>query len=306
MPVTSLNPTISNSSESRHCRLCIGDASVVINAESPEDLRLSKDHEAFKVGDTDRGEIELSIKWVDALRSMSGNTLFDSGALWKLHEGSTNLVFDFAVPIFGKQPYKRLLVDRRFSRAELLVNRHVSRRGFDLAPLEEPVDELLFTHWLADGHGAEIHGCGLVDSEIGSILFVGHSGAGKSTTTRLWSSQRSVRVLSDDRIILRKQGKQLSMYGTPWRGEAGFASPEKAGLHRIFVISHGERNEIVPLGRSQAIAELFARCCVPFYDPRAIEFTLSFLHEITNVLPCYLFRFRPEASAVEKILDFHD
>ena len=35
-------------------------------------------------------------------------------------------------------------------------------------------------------------------------LFVGHSGAGKSTTTRLWTAREDVEVLSDDRIIVRR------------------------------------------------------------------------------------------------------
>jgi hypothetical protein len=95
------------------------------------------------------------------------------------------------------------------------------------------------------------------------------------------------------------------MHGTPWHGEAGFASPEKIQLRRIFVLEHGDRNEIVPLSQTQAVGELFARSFPPFHGPRPLDSTLAYLHHITESVPCYLYRFLPERSAVEKILDFH-
>lgn len=289
-------------------RVClrIGAASLGVSAGSEADLRLGPDHAAFEVDTHAECDMEVDVQWVETLCQMSSKRLFDSGALWTLHQGSDGLIFDFNIPMYGKQPYKRLIVDHDFSRAQLLANGGVRRRGFDIVPLEDPVDELLVTHWLTQGHGVEIHGCGLVDPVVGSQLFVGHSGAGKSTTTSMWTSLRNAKVLSDDRIVLRRSEGALWMYGTPWRGETGFASPERSKLTRIFIIEHGKTNEIVPLSRSRAMAELFARCCVPFYDARAIEFTLSFLHDITNTLPCYLFRFLPEPSAVEKVLGAQD
>src|SRR5207237_1133299 len=80
-----------------------------------------------------------------------------------------------------------------------------------VSPLEYPLDELLITNWLSCGRGVEVHACGLVDRESGGHLFLGHSGAGKSTTTLLWKKLRDVRVLSDDRIILRKHATDIWM-----------------------------------------------------------------------------------------------
>jgi len=71
------------------------------------------------------------------------------------------------------------------------------------------------------------------------------------------------------------------------------------------VLEHGDRNKVLPLPQGRAVAELFARCFPPFYDHDPLAFTLSFLHEITNRVPCYQFRFVPDESAVSEILDFH-
>ena len=112
-------------------------------------------------------------------------------------------------------------------------------------------------------------------------------------------------MLSDDRIILREQSSEIWMLGTPWHGEAGFVSPKKTKVRRIFVLEHGDRNEILPLPQPRAVAELFARCFPPFYSQDALAFTLSFLHLMTNRVPCYRFRFVPDGSAVREILDFN-
>ena len=204
----------------------------------------------------------------------------------------------------GPGPYKQMRT-RDFTSAELMMNTALVRK--DAWPLEYPADELLITNYLARyGLGVEVHGCGLLDSETGGHLFLGHSGAGKSTTTRLWKGLRSTEILSDDRIILRLREGELWMYGTPWHGEAAFASAAKAKLNRIFILQHGARNEITLMSRAQAVGELFARCFPPFHSSQGLQNTIEFLERVAEAVPCYEFQFVPAASAVEVAARFHD
>ncbi|MGD0989076.1 MAG: hypothetical protein ABR874_14785 [Candidatus Sulfotelmatobacter sp.] len=181
-------------------------------------------------------------------------------------------------------------------------------------PLEYPLDELLIMHRLTQERAIELHGTGIVRANGVANLFVGHSGAGKSTTTRLWTSREEVEVLSDDRIIVRyDDGRDgpagptaMRMYGTPWHGEAMFASPNSAPLTRIFILEHGHGNVITRLTRSQAVGELFARAFVPFHRHEYIENALSFLEHLVSSVPCYRYSFEPDERAVEKIQQFHD
>jgi hypothetical protein len=282
----------------------IGNVSIGLSADSADNILLTPEMKRFRATPTDC-DIDVSIQWTDRLQRPAGRKVFDSGSVWVLHEDDDGFVFDFATPVLGDQPYKRLSVDRGFSEARLFLNRECLPDGKRVYPLEYPLDELLVTNWLARGRGVEIHGCGLVDRGTGGHLFLGHSGAGKSTTARLWRSLRAAHVLSDDRIILREQSNEIWMHGTPWHGEAGFASPEKTKVKRIFVLEHGDRNEILPLPQARAVAELFARCFPPFYSQGPLAFTLFFLHQLTNRVPCYRFRFVPDGSAVREILDFN-
>ncbi|HLJ18478.1 MAG TPA: hypothetical protein VKV15_28565 [Bryobacteraceae bacterium] len=189
-----------------------------------------------------------------------------------------------------------------------------ARLGYPAEPLGYPLDELLIMHRLTQERAIELHGTGIVRANGVANLFVGHSGAGKSTTTRLWTSREEVEVLSDDRIIVRyddgRDGPagptKMRMYGTPWHGEAMFASPNSAPLTRIFVLEHGQGNVITRLSRSEAVGELFARAFVPFHRHEYLENALSFLEQLASSVPCYRYSFEPDEAAVEKIQQFND
>jgi len=283
----------------------IGGISLAITGGSSNDVRLSQELEGF-VDFDGPPDIEVRVGWAEKLRSCSGDPAFDSGALWTLFHGDSEFIFDFTSPAFGACPYKRLTADRDFRGAQLVLNRQALRNHHPVYPLEYPADELLITNYLATGLGVEVHGCGLVDAESGGHLLLGHSGAGKSTTTRLWKALRNPQILSDDRIILRLHQSKLWMYGTPWHGEAAFAMPGKSTIRRIFILEHARKNQITLLPRSQAVGELFARSFPPFHSAAGLERTVAFLDQVLGTVPCYRFQFVPDARAVEAVLEFHD
>jgi hypothetical protein len=288
---------------SSHLR--IGEVSLALRGDSADEVRLGRDLDKFRCERNDP-DIEVNVEWVDTLQGWQSQKRFDSGAVWTVFRAGDEFVFDFSSSAIGTNPYKRLLVDSGFWSATLLLNREVLQRHRPVRPLEYPADELLFTNYLASGLGVEVHGCGLVDSETGGHLFLGHSGAGKSTTTMLWKSLRNPQILSDDRIILRMHDGELWMYGTPWHGEAAFAMAGSAPIRRIFIIEHGGQDEITPLNRSRAVGELFARSFPPFHNAHGLERVVGFLDQVLDTVPCYQFQFVPDARAVEKVVEFHD
>jgi hypothetical protein len=290
-----------------------------------------------------RPDIRIAIEWVDSLSDQSEHPVFDSGTVWRMYDCGPGFVIDFRAYTLGNSPYKRLLVDRAFRAATLQMNHSCFANERTVpCPLEYPLDELLIMHRLTQEKAIELHGTGIVRLNGESNLFVGHSGAGKSTTTRLWTEIEDVEVLSDDRIIVRwdadklpqddaavekagilrlrdssasrsnlsaqddKSKKVMRMYGTPWHGEAMYASPNSAPLSRIFVLEHGHGNVITPLTPSQGVAELFARSFVPFHRHEYVDSALTFLQELVDSVPVYRYSFEPDQRAVEKIRNFHD
>jgi len=296
----------------------VGEIRVEAQGDSAELVKLGPQLEAF-AADVTSPDIELRIEWRPRLEAARGRELFHSGSLWSVHSFQDGFLFDFATERLGQQPYKRLLTDMNFARAQVLLSRECLASVEKPSAFEYPLDELLITHYLSLGRGVELHACGLVSGDGGSFLFAGHSGAGKSTMARLWTRHVPVRVLSDDRIIVRRKasfsgavgGRECSpckffMYGTPWHGEAAFASPAQAPLRRVFLLEHGSENTIERLSKSAAVGELLARSFVPFYQPRFVDPVLALLEELAESVPCYRFRFIPDRSAVERIREFRD
>jgi hypothetical protein len=289
----------------------VGGVSVQITGNSAGDISFVPSLSAFRC-DVSECHINVEIEWVDELPFVAERPAFDSGSVWRLYEKDDELQFDFQAAVFGDRPYKNLTVDSRFRRASV----HMSKSSFANSPnppepLEYPLDELLIMHRLTQERAIELHGCGIVTREGIGNLFVGHSGAGKSTTTRLWVPLPGVEILSDDRIIVRRDpeceaAREILMYGTPWHGEAEFASPSNAPLKRIFVLEHGHGNVLTRLSSSQAVGELLARAFVPFHRHEYLDSALGFLQELVQAVPCYRYSFEPDQRAVDTILNFRD
>jgi hypothetical protein len=278
----------------------IGGITFGLHAEGDLRLTLERELRAFAL-QTESCDVNLQISWADSLAVPQSTLLFHSGGLWSLFAESSGYRFSFLSPLLGMTPYKEAWFDPEFRSGRVLL----SRRYFDtqrpVYPLEYPLDELLMIHRLSRGEGVEVHAVGISDESGRGHLFLGHSGAGKSTTARLWLDRPGVRILSDDRIILRARDGQIWMYGTPWHGDAGIASPDSAPLSNIYLLEHGDSNERCALPPGRAAAELFTRSFVTHHSGEGIRFTLEFLDRVAREVPCSTFKFVPDESAVEAI-----
>jgi hypothetical protein len=285
-------------------RFRVGGVSVQLTADHSNDVILVPSLEPFRV-EIGVSDINISVEWVPRLFRSPVRKVFDSGSVWRLYEDKAGFQFDFNTPVLGNDPYKRLLVDHEFRRASLLLSEECFPNREFAFPIEYPLDEVLMTHRLTHEKAIELHGCGIVGPDA-SNLFVGHSCAGKSTTAGLWATHEDVEVLSDDRIIVREHAGGIFMYGTPWHGEAAFASPNRAPLKRILILEHGHGNVLTCLSPSQAVAELFARSFVPFHRHEYLEHALEFLQDVVDAVPVYRFAFEPDQRAVDTILNLHE
>jgi hypothetical protein len=247
-------------------------------------------------------EIELEARFSDRFPAKPGELVFDSLGLWKLYRNAEGFCFQLTSKTVGTHPYKQVVVAPDFKCGRIELAREYFSAAEPVNPIEYPLDELLWIHRLSLGAGVEVHGCGVVAADGRGLLLTGHSGAGKSTSSRLWAKSKGARVLSDDRIILRRENGRVWMYGTPWHGDAGIAEAERWPLDGIFVLAQAPRNSLRPLSRTEASAELYARSFVPHHSSDAVAFILEFFSRITSQVPCFEFSFVPDFSAVEVLL----
>ncbi|MHB8608369.1 MAG: hypothetical protein ACYDCG_08730 [Candidatus Acidiferrales bacterium] len=246
-------------------------------------------------------DVNLQVAWANSLEVPRSTLLFHSGGLWSLFAEQSGYRFSFLAPVLGMTPYKEAWFDSAFRSGSVLLSRQYFDAERPVYPLEYPLDELLMIHRLSRGEGVEVHAVGISDDSGRGHLFLGHSGAGKSTTARLWLDRPGVKILSDDRIILRAREGRIWMYGTPWHGDAGIASPDSAPLSGIYLLEHGKNNEQRTLPPGRAAAELFTRSFVTHHSEHGIRATLDFLDRVASQVPCCIFRFVPNETAVEAI-----
>ncbi|MGH9574106.1 MAG: hypothetical protein ACRD40_11325 [Candidatus Acidiferrales bacterium] len=278
----------------------VGDISVGLFAQPGLQLALDPVLFAFQVC-PENLDVCIEVGWTSEVAAPSGSLIFDSGGLWSLYEECGGYIFYFSTSLLGTTPYKTAWFDREFRFGQISMVRRFYDPSQPVNALEYPLDELLTIHRLALGEGVEVHALGVVDEFNRGHLFIGHSGAGKSTSARLWQNRHSARVLSDDRIILRCKNGRVRMYGTPWHGDAGLALAESADLFGIYILGHGTQNKLTRLPAGRAAAELLARSFVPHHSAEGLASTLQILDRVTREIPCSRFEFVPDQSALEVI-----
>jgi len=296
-----IDSTINTDRNATRSFVSIGGIPIATVSTDPQlSLKVEGAMNRFLVEETEP-DITISAALDDLSDDVNGEMLFDSGSLWQVYRQNGNYLFRFTTPHFGNTPYKIASFNQDFSIGEIRLHRPYFAEAGAVYPLEYPLDELLMLNLLARGRGIELHSCGITDEAGEGFLFVGQSGAGKTTTARIWEKMGTVKILSDDRIIVRREVDAFRMYGTPWHGEGELSAPSSAPLKRIFFLKHGTENRLTRLGKVEAAARLFSCSFPTFYNTDGLDFTLSFFDEMTSTVPCYELSFIPDQSVVEFI-----
>ena len=247
------------------------------------------------------GDIRLRLSYERPPEPAPDAQLFDSEGVWCVHRHGDGLLYSFRTPRLRPPLYKAVLIDAALERGELFFPQPLLGRRPRFAP-DYPLDELLFQHRLARDGALQVHACGLVAGRRRLALFCGVSGAGKSTTARLWRRLvPGVRILSDDRIVLREHARGILGYGTPWHGEAGFALAARAPLGAVFFLKQAKATAAHRLPAPEAAALLLARSFVPPWDALAVGRALDLCARAAESVPCFLLEFRPDRTAVETV-----
>ena len=164
-------------------------------------------------------------------------------------------------------------------------------------PLEYPLEDLLFRHLMAEHDAVLVHACGVAWHGAG-YLFVGSSGAGKSTTARLWRSAGAT-ILNDDCTVLEASPDGLRIHPTPWFGECPEVGGEAAPLRAIYLLRQGDDVSFEGLRPATAAALVFAKSFPPLWDPERMEKTLATLGRVCQRVPCGWLTVPRDARAVE-------
>ncbi len=132
-----------------------------------------------------------------------------------------------------------------------------------------------------------------------AILFLGESGTGKSTHTRLWQEHiEGATLLNDDSPILRIIDGKPWIYGSPWSGKTPCYRNESYPLAACVRLSQAPYNQIKKLSIAQGYGALHPSCPPDFaYSDELYDCISGVLSTLLSTVPVYHLACLPNTEA---------
>lgn len=133
----------------------------------------------------------------------------------------------------------------------------------------------------------------------GAILFLGESGTGKSTHTRLWRENiDGAKLLNDDSPIIRLVDGVPTAFGSPWSGKTPCYHNLSFPIRGFVRLSQAPHNLIKRLGTLNAIGALLPSCPPAFaYDDNLQDYICDTLSKMIANVPVYHLECLPDGDA---------
>ena len=163
---------------------------------------------------------------------------------------------------------------------------------------------LRFSLWLAFGTVAlarrtvAVHSS-VVCAEGKAVLFLGESGTGKSTHTRLWMEHiEGASLLNDDSPFLQAAPEGILAWGSPWSGKTPCYHDLSFPVAAIVRLSQAPHNRIRRLSTVEAVGALLPSFPPSFaYDAALKDTMLELLSQTLRTVPVYHLECLPDAAA---------
>lgn len=228
------------------------------------------------------------------IEEVNGLRIKKSDEFWSVHRQRDDLYLKTTFPLSSSTRSAVLKFSLKSVDWELWLDGEAEAAD----PLEYPLDGLIL-YYLTVIHGdIMIHASGISNSGRG-YLFSGISGKGKSTMAALWGSS-GADVIHDDRLIIRNTVSGYRMYNTPVYATE---EPAESILHQIFLIEHGQKNQIIPLRGVESVSRVIANCIQHNWNPEIIARLLGSVSMMCTAVPSARLLFRPDKSVIDHILE---
>ena len=239
--------------------------------------------------------VNIFVKQTENLDDDYGRLLFDPGDIWKMYRKGE--YFNAVISYDSKEPMGIVSTAGDWKNISVSLNSCYNKQSglLNTAGLELVVRAAIQFY-----NGAVVHSSGLDDNGKG-VLFVGHSGEGKSTQSRLWQNLEGTMIFNEDRNAVRIIGGDVFCYGTPWGGTANIAKNHKVPLSVIVMIEKSEENRIERMPVSEAVPKLIARSFFPYWDENLSGLAISNISSIAAKVPVYKLSCKPTSDVSELV-----
>ena len=138
----------------------------------------------------------------------------------------------------------------------------------------------------------------VVAHEGGAYMFLGRSGTGKSTHSSLWLRNiDNTYLLNDDNPVIRVEGDEINIYGTPWSGKTPCYKNEVLPLKASVRLSQAPHNKIARLTALQSYASLLPACSCMRWDRKSTDALHKTVEKVISKVACWHLECLPDADA---------
>ena len=134
-----------------------------------------------------------------------------------------------------------------------------------------------------------------------AVIFLGESGTGKSTHTRLWRETiAGAELLNDDSPIIRMRDGKATVYGSPWSGKTPCYKNESYPIRAIVRLSQAPHNSMRRLRGSFSVGALLPSLPPAFaFDEKLEDAVMNVLSAVIGAVPVYHLECLPNAAAAQ-------
>jgi hypothetical protein len=167
-----------------------------------------------------------------------------------------------------------------------------------------------FMLWIAFGLAILPEGGVAVHSSVivykgRAVMFLGESGTGKSTHTKLWLKYISdTALLNDDSPIVRVLDGVPTAFGSPWSGKTPCYHNRRFPIAAIVRLSQAPHNKITRLGRLQALGALLPSCPPQFArDEGLMDGLVAVISGVIGSVPMFHLECLPDEAAARLVFN---
>ncbi|MCQ2143267.1 MAG: hypothetical protein MJY56_04275 [Bacteroidales bacterium] len=158
---------------------------------------------------------------------------------------------------------------------------------------------LLYTRYVSSRDTLLIHSSTVVDRDGYGYAFLGKSGTGKSTHSRLWMENiGGTWLLNDDNPVVRVlEDGSVRIYGTPWSGKTPCYKNDSAPLRAIVDLEQAPFNGISRLPLLSSYMAFLPACSCIRWLPEGEEGVSRTVEKTVGIVACYHLKCLPDADA---------
>lgn len=214
---------------------------------------------------------------------------------WIFEDGGGDGRFSFGFSRSKSGPDCILCTSADFSRATVYVPESCCA---ELAGFAIDNSLMLLYTFRSAPYGTLLLHASVVGYADGGYMFLGRSGTGKSTHSRLWLKNfADAYLLNDDNPVVRAEDGRVNVYGSPWSGKTPCYKNAVLPLRAAVRLSQAPHNRIERLSPVSSYASLLPSCSCMRWDSAAMSDLHAALEKIISSVPCWHLECLPDDDA---------